>query len=371
MDSTKHTRNITEQLSQLRDLLIVIERSDDAPDVLYKIAIEKSQHITSLVEAWRAEADPTPVEIPAEYAMWIEGDNAEVEASAEASACANDFEPETEVTVQPAVELDMIDIEVSAPDDEALLDNLQERADEDEYIAPFVEDNSVKEQSIEVQPTVELSVEVEPEAEVETTPEVVIESAPEPIELPQDDSFFFHDEPVQEEQATDEVAEWTVHEEICDEDVAIATDEIEVVDYDVVESETVIEEFEAPVVYDDEDDDDERDDVNESPEEEVAMDEFYNRGEPFDNDTITVGELMSVRQAKELRKAFSLNDRFRFRRELFGNNDVNMNETLNLIDAMSDYNEAVEYLVQDLGWSLDEPVVQEFLQLIERHFKQS
>ena len=80
--------------------------------------------------------------------------------------------------------------------------------------------------------------------------------------------------------------------------------------------------------------------------------------------------MMSVRQAKELRKAFSLNDRFRFRRELFGNSDVTMNDTLNLIDTMTDYNEAAEYLLQDLGWSVDEPVVQEFLQLIERHFKQ-
>ena len=80
--------------------------------------------------------------------------------------------------------------------------------------------------------------------------------------------------------------------------------------------------------------------------------------------------MMSVRQAKEMRKALSLNDRFRFRRELFGNSDVNMNDTLNLIDTMSDYNEATDYLLGDLGWSMEEPVVQEFLQLVERHFKQ-
>ena len=47
-----------------------------------------------------------------------------------------------------------------------------------------------------------------------------------------------------------------------------------------------------------------------------------------------------------------------------------MNDTLNLIDTMSDYNEVLEYLVQDLNWSTDELVVQEFLQLVERHFKQ-
>ncbi|MBQ6938417.1 MAG: hypothetical protein IJN35_01070, partial [Muribaculaceae bacterium] len=120
---------------------------------------------------------------------------------------------------------------------------------------------------------------------------------------------------------------------------------------------------------DDDDDDDEGDDIEVLLEQELAIDEFYNRGEPFDNDTITVGEMMSVRQAKELRKALSLNDRFRFRRELFGNSDVTMNDTLNLIDTMNDYNEALEYLTQDLEWSPEEPVVQEFLQLVERHFK--
>ena len=120
---------------------------------------------------------------------------------------------------------------------------------------------------------------------------------------------------------------------------------------------------------DDNDDDDDGDDVDALLEQEYVMDELYNRGEPFDTDTITIGEMMSVRQAKELRKALSLNDRFRFRRELFGNSDVTMNDTLNLIDTMHDYDEAFDYLTHDLEWSIEEPVVQEFLQLIERHFK--
>lgn len=104
--------------------------------------------------------------------------------------------------------------------------------------------------------------------------------------------------------------------------------------------------------------------------------QVYNMGEPFDDNEVTadtnmtVGEMMSVRRAKELRRAISLNDRFRFRRELFGNSDVRMTETLALIDTMSDYGEAREYLLNDMGWDDEDPVVKEFLALVEKHFKQ-
>ena len=40
---------------------------------------------------------------------------------------------------------------------------------------------------------------------------------------------------------------------------------------------------------------------------------------------VTLEEALQRQQAKELRKALSLNDRFRFRRELFGNSDIRMN----------------------------------------------
>ena len=114
---------------------------------------------------------------------------------------------------------------------------------------------------------------------------------------------------------------------------------------------------------------------SDEPDEADEEQQVYNMGEPFDSETpgdanMTVGEMMSVRRAKELRRAISLNDRFRFRRELFGNSDVRMTETLALIDTMTDYGEAREYLLTDLAWDAEEPVVKEFLALVEKHFKQ-
>ena len=55
---------------------------------------------------------------------------------------------------------------------------------------------------------------------------------------------------------------------------------------------------------------------------------------------------------------------------MLGKSDLRMTETLALIDTMSDYGEAREYLLNDMGWDDEDPVVKEFLALVEKHFKQ-
>ncbi len=83
---------------------------------------------------------------------------------------------------------------------------------------------------------------------------------------------------------------------------------------------------------------------------------------------VTLEEALQRQQAKELRKALSLNDRFRFRRELFGNSDIRMNETLSLIDAMQSYEEAEDYILNDLNWDVENPDVSEFMKIVQKHF---
>lgn len=347
MDSNKHPRYIAEQLSQLRDLLVVIERTTDAPDVLYKIAIEKSQHITALVEAWRAEVDPSPVEIPAEYALWAENNDdlgtpvADTHFVAHAPEMQSDVAYREETTVEPGLADSVVPIPECGelPHDALGIENT-----DDAYIAPFIEEN-IQEQSVE-------------DNENASCDEILEESTAIPADdvteckILDEEKFVDTIDDVLSADERDDVA--------CNDIIDVINEQIADVDDDDDDNDDD---------NDDDDDDDDGDDVDALLEQEYVMDELYNRGEPFDTDTITIGEMMSVRQAKELRKALSLNDRFRFRRELFGNSDVTMNDTLNLIDTMHDYDEAFDYLTHDLEWSIEEPVVQEFLQLIERHFK--
>ncbi len=85
-------------------------------------------------------------------------------------------------------------------------------------------------------------------------------------------------------------------------------------------------------------------------------------------EVLTLEEVLQRRRTQELRKALSLNDKFRFRRELFGNSDVHMNETLALIDTMGSYEEAEDYLYNDLGWDVENPEVTEFMKIVQNRF---
>ncbi len=84
-------------------------------------------------------------------------------------------------------------------------------------------------------------------------------------------------------------------------------------------------------------------------------------------DKMRVDEKLQRAMARELRRAFSLNDRFRFRRELFGNNDAMMDDALRRVQDMENYAQAERYFLQDLGWDADDATVAEFLAIVRNH----
>ena len=90
--------------------------------------------------------------------------------------------------------------------------------------------------------------------------------------------------------------------------------------------------------------------------------------EEVNEETYGIDEKLDRQYSRDLRKAFSLNDRFRFRRELFGNSDAEMNDTLNLVEAMLNREEACDYFYHDLQWDRDNPEVIDFMAIIDKHF---
>lgn len=114
----------------------------------------------------------------------------------------------------------------------------------------------------------------------------------------------------------------------------------------------------------------------EVPEEDAPLDEEYVDDEDDDDDeildeddeTLTLDEALQRSMSRDLRKAFSLNDRFRYRRELFGNSDVEMNDTLNLVETMHSFAEAEEFFYGDLEWDKESPEVKDFMAIIRNHF---
>ena len=75
------------------------------------------------------------------------------------------------------------------------------------------------------------------------------------------------------------------------------------------------------------------------------------------------------RSRRSLRKSLSLNDVFRFRRELFGGNDRDYRASIDIIDSYTTFEEAEDYLLNDLQWDASNPVVEEFMDIVKRHFQ--
>jgi hypothetical protein len=65
---------------------------------------------------------------------------------------------------------------------------------------------------------------------------------------------------------------------------------------------------------------------------------------------------------------FTLNDKFRFRRELFGNNAAEFADALNVASAMSSQAELDDYFYNDLCWDPENPDVIDFMKIISARF---
>ncbi len=71
------------------------------------------------------------------------------------------------------------------------------------------------------------------------------------------------------------------------------------------------------------------------------------------------------RENGKLLKAFTLNDKFRFRRELFNGDDEDFADTLSLLAHMPSYDEAIDYLTNDLLWDPRNPAVEDFFAILK------
>ncbi|GEM_PF-5399889 len=70
----------------------------------------------------------------------------------------------------------------------------------------------------------------------------------------------------------------------------------------------------------------------------------------------------------DVRKAFGLNDRFYYQRELFANNADLFNQTLDQINAMDSYDSARSFLQTNYNWSEDNEASETFYKCIRRRF---
>ena len=79
-------------------------------------------------------------------------------------------------------------------------------------------------------------------------------------------------------------------------------------------------------------------------------------------------EVLEKQNLADLRKAFSLNDRFYFRKELFAGDEAKMSKVISDLNDVWSYEGSIAYVNEKLNWDIEDPIVAEFVQLLEKRF---
>lgn len=108
------------------------------------------------------------------------------------------------------------------------------------------------------------------------------------------------------------------------------------------------------------------------PEDEMPMPPLPTEFPEVDDDpvgTMRVDEKLQRTMSKDIRKAFSVNDRFRFQRELFAGSASAMNTAIEHIEMMRSYGNAELYFFSQLHWDRDNEDVKDFMAIVRNHFQ--
>jgi len=133
-------------------------------------------------------------------------------------------------------------------------------------------------------------------------------------------------------------------------------------------AETAAEEAAAEAAAAEEEEEEEEEGKKEEPAivEEPVVETVVKEEEPK---SAVLGE--SLKLSAGLRHAISLNDSFRFSRELFGGDTDLMNRVIEQISVMSSYKTAVAFLSSKVELNEEKEAVNDFLELLKKFFNQS
>lgn len=96
------------------------------------------------------------------------------------------------------------------------------------------------------------------------------------------------------------------------------------------------------------------------------------RGAAADTAPIAGDEPETPREGKAVepkgRLVFSVNDRYRFRRALFGNSDTAFNDAMALVAQMESPEEAEDYFINELQWDEADQEVIDFMEVLRKYF---
>lgn len=197
---------------------------------------------------------------------------------------------------------------------------------------------------------------------IETAPIITEEEDNAEVEAMSDDEIASDEETASEEiiavypeyPADEVLPEIEESDEIDETDVAEETDAVE--ESDALDESEVTE-------------DPEEIEVPETQDEEYIADETPADAPQSENVATDLNESVFMRtKVSSISKAFTLNDKFRFKRELFGNSDPEFSNALDLISVMRSIDEAEDYFYNELGWDAENEDVKDFMRIVRAYF---
>ncbi|MDR1937394.1 MAG: hypothetical protein LBQ73_02705 [Tannerellaceae bacterium] len=90
---------------------------------------------------------------------------------------------------------------------------------------------------------------------------------------------------------------------------------------------------------------------------------------PAEKQPISLNDALEKKNLSDFRKALSLNERFYFRKELFGGDEAKMNKVIADLNDIHSYGESVKYLHDKQNWDVNSAPAAEFLTLLEKRFR--
>lgn len=84
--------------------------------------------------------------------------------------------------------------------------------------------------------------------------------------------------------------------------------------------------------------------------------------------SLSLNDAIEKNKLSDLRKAFNLNDHFRYQRELFGSREDIMSKAITELNKHRSLKESLTYLKDTLHWELSDPTVIDFIKKLEIRF---
>jgi len=89
---------------------------------------------------------------------------------------------------------------------------------------------------------------------------------------------------------------------------------------------------------------------------------------PEDSAPPSMNDIIEKKRLADLRKAFSINDRFRYRHELFKDDEALMNRTIATLNGKETLQDSLLYLEENLQWDFNNPEVKSFIKVLKIRF---